>query len=285
MADISDVENVLKTTITAILYPTGTSHPSITGDLFAVVRGWPTSDDLNNKLQSVPPVIIVSIYPQQVERRTTKYMPQDYVTNLPAATVTATVNVAASTITIGGTIATPQNVAVIANGVGVSHAVQTNDTPTSIATALATLLTGAGITASSSGPVVTISGVPTSQIFARIGTLATIVREIRRQKRNLMVTFWCPSPAVRDTAVPAIDAALAKIDYINLPDGTAGRILYEHSNQTDGLLKAALYRRDLVYSVEYGTTIVDTAPQILIQRGTMHGGNDPANPLIYQRDT
>lgn len=283
MADISDVENVLVSIVAGILYPTGTGNPSAITAPCNTYRGWPQSDQLDSDLADGK--VNVSIFPTNVSSDKTRYLQQDYVTNLPAATFTARVSVSASTVTIAGTVATPQNIAVIAGGVGVSYAVQPADTTTSIATGLAVLLTAAGVPALSSGPIVTVSGLPSSQIIARVGTLATTITELSRESRDVMITLWCPTPDLRDAAAKIIIPALVQTTFLSLPDGSAGRIKYRRSSTVDGLQKSVLYRRDIVYSIEFGTTIPGTAPQILIQRGSMHGGNDPANPLIYQRDT
>jgi hypothetical protein len=121
---------------------------------------------------------------------------------------------------------------------------------------------------------------PSAHLAARVGAVVPIVREIKRQKRGFQITFWCPTPAVRDAIVPPCDLALASTDFLTLPDGTAGRLLYERSAISDRAEKQGLYRRDLFYSVEYGTTQSGSAAQIVAQIFSISGGLDPKAPLI-----
>jgi hypothetical protein len=106
------------------------------------------------------------------------------------------------------------------------------------------------------------------------------VREIKRQKRGFQITFWCPSPEVRDVIVPPCDLALAETDFLSLPDGTAGRCLYERTLVSDRVEREGLYRRDLFYSVEYGTTQSGSAAQVVAQIFNITGGLDPSAPAI-----
>ena len=45
-------------------------------------------------------------------------------------------------------------------------------------------------------------------------------------------------------------------------DGTGARLVYKSSLQSDALQKDRLYRRDLFYTVEYGTTQTEIETQI-----------------------
>jgi hypothetical protein len=65
-----------------------------------------------------------------------------------------------------------------------------------------------------------------------------------------------------------------------MPDGTQARLIYVNSPITDTTQKQNIYRRDLVYSCEYGTTVTISAPQITVQETTLSGGEDPTNPLL-----
>lgn len=123
---------------------------------------------------------------------------------------------------------------------------------------------------------------PTPQVHlaARVGAVVPTVREIRRQKRGFQITFWCSTPAFRDSIASACDNALAAIDYLSFPDGTAGRCLYERTAVSDKAELENLYRRDLFYSVEYGTTQSGSAAQIVTEIFNITGGCDPNSPPI-----
>ena len=47
-----------------------------------------------------------------------------------------------------------------------------------------------------------------------------------------------------------------------MPDGTGARLRYVRSNMSDATEKDCLFRRDLVYTVEYATTQTEVETQI-----------------------
>ncbi len=253
MADLADVENCLVAAITQAAYPNGTSQPSIANVPCIVYRGWPVPKNLDADLAKGK--INITVYPLDNEQKTTRY-PREW-KPLPVTAPALTLTVSANTITAGGTPSSPLNAAAIVNGTGYVYAVQPTDTLTSIATGLAALINGA----TSSGTVITIPGA--YRLAARVGAVGTAVRETKRQKRGFQIVFWCPSPALRDLVVPPVDAVLADTDFLSLPDGTAGRLIYERTRVTDRVEREGLYRRDLFYSVEYGTTDSMSVAQII----------------------
>ena len=264
MADISDVENALVSLIEQIAYPSGTANPSVLLDQNSnpvkvqIYRGWPIPAQLDADMLAGN-IVDVSIFPTAVERNTTRYG-SDYETqSFPAATLTLVAGT--TTLTVGGTISQPQNVAAIVNGIGYSYGVQANDTLTSIATGLAALI-NEDTACTSSGPVITI---PTAnELIPRIGVVGIAYKEVKRQTRNVMISFWCPNPALRDAAGKLFDPALASIEFLTLTDSTACRFIYANSPITDQPEKETVYRRDLVYSVEYPTTVAIAAPTVTI---------------------
>lgn len=62
MADLSDVSAALATVIQAAIFPSGTSSPSITGDVVWIVQGWPDFDKLTAALAASQ--VYVSIFPR-----------------------------------------------------------------------------------------------------------------------------------------------------------------------------------------------------------------------------
>ena len=210
-----------------------------------------------------------------MEQRTTRY-PNDWqVKSIPTPALTLTTS--GTTITVGGTVSSPLNAAALVNGTAYVYAVQANDTLNSIATALAALI-NVNTPASSTGPVITIPAA--KQLVARVGAVGTAIRETKRQKRGFQITCWCPTPALRDLVVPPIDKALADIEFLSLPDGSGGRLLYERSPVSDRVEREGLYRRDLFYSVEYPTTDTQTVAQIVAELFNITGGLDPNSPPV-----
>lgn len=90
------------------------------------------------------------------------------------------------------------------------------------------------------------------------GTTGTSIKEIRRQERTFQITIWAPTPAARDMIAKVVDPVLAVTSRFTLPDQTSARLIYKGSPITDMLEKSKIYRRDLLYSVEYATTVTET---------------------------
>ena len=68
---------------------------------------------------------------------------------------------------------------------------------------------------------------------------------------------------MRDAAAGAVDAALSAIRFLDLADGTQGRLIFRASLVFDQSQNARLYRRDLLYGVDYATTIATTLPSMI----------------------
>jgi hypothetical protein len=248
MADISDVLTVLSSLAGAALYPDGTDQPSISGHPAMVYPGWPVPNQLNADLASGKSH--VSIFPQPEERNTTRYEAKWETVGINAPTLTLTVD--SSTVTIGGSVTTPQSCMVTVNGTAYSYKVLDDDTLDSIAAGMANLVTGA----TSDGPVVTFQDV--HSMAAVVITTGTGVRQLRCQERLIRFTVWAPSPAARDAITKVVDLELATSPRLRMPDGTTARLVYKGSPVTDMLEKSQIYRRDLLYTVEYATTETGT---------------------------
>jgi hypothetical protein len=251
MADLVDVENSFVALISQTLYQNGIGQPSITGVPTIVYAGWPTASRLDADLlalsQNLPAgKIHVTVFPSKMERNTTRYMRKWDDVTLPVQTLTLTIS--GQHVTVGGTVATPQNIMLMVGYRPFVYAVQPSDTLTSIATALAALVAGA----TNAGPVITLPSIAVLTA-ARVGASGTAIKEIRRQERLFMITVWADTPAHRDITAQAIDPVLAALNFLMFTDGSAGRLIYKSSPIDDMAQKELLYRRDLMYSVEYGT--------------------------------
>jgi len=138
------------------------------------------------------------------------------------------------------------------------YAVQAGDTLASIAAALAALV-NADQTATAAGAVVTIPNA--KYISPRVGGVGTSQRETLRIEQTFMLTTWAPSPTLRDQLASKINSALSGQTKLGLPDQGAA-LRYRRSSQDDGSQKAGLFRRDLVYAVEYSTYETEADYQI-----------------------
>lgn len=258
MADESQVLDTLVGVVSGLVYPNGTGQASAPGMPCRVYRGWPSAANLDADLAAS--ISNISIFARNgVEQVVTRY-PREWETLVPPAhTITATVS--GATCTFGGTISTPQNVAVQApGGRTVVYAVQPADTLSGLASALQALLSAKGVACSASGPTITAPGGFT---FARVGGVGTAIRELRRQNKSVQITLWCSSPANRDAVAGVIDPGLALLNFISLPDGSSGLVRYERTTTDDAPEKELLWRRDLFYWVEYPTTQTIAATEII----------------------
>ncbi|QMV32408.1 hypothetical protein 8G_00014 [Ralstonia phage Hyacinthe] len=256
MADITDVSSALVTVIAGIVYPNGTSQPSITGAAVAVYQGWPDAVQLRADLAAGK--VNVSVFPQPNMLRIIDSAMSDWST--PSAPVnTVTLTLSGQTVTVGGTVSTPQNAALVVDNKAYVYAVQAGDTLESIATALAALV-NVDQTATAAGAVVTIPGA--KYISPRVGGVGVATRETRRQEQGYQITVWANCFDQRDPIAAAIDSALSGITKLTLSDGQAAALRFKNSRQDDSQQKEGIYRRDLFYAVEFSTFQSQTLTQI-----------------------
>jgi hypothetical protein len=141
------------------------------------------------------------------------------------------------------------------------YAVQANDSPATVASNLAAIIREAGVLVEYADISVAAPG---SRLFsARVVEGAGALQEIKRQRQDFSVSLWCPGPAFRDAVARSIDEALATQNFLPLADGSAARLVYSGTSTSDVGADATVYRRDIVYSAEYPTTISDTTPAML----------------------
>lgn len=265
MADLSDVENALAQIISDTLYPAGIPGGFEPASPVASVPvicypGWPNSATLDEDLAKGK--VHVSVFALDGERNTTRY-PKDWQELVPAVT-TLIALVSGQTITIGGTVSTPQNVMAAVNDLPFVYAVQAGDALSDIAAGLAALIAVSIPGTTSAGPVVSV---PAGGMIsaARIGGQGVAIMETRRQERMFQITVWADTPDHRNAVAKPIDAALSVLERITLPDQTSARLIYKGSPQSDAAQLQGCYRRDFVYSVEYATTIQETETQIVAE--------------------
>jgi hypothetical protein len=275
MADQSDVEAALVQIIEGVIYPNGlTGSPPLTVlDVPGrVYRGWPNGDALDADLRNN--VFNISVYAANgVERNTTRFPRVWQQTAAPTATLTATVS--GATVAIGGTVSTPTNIAIITDRTAYVYAVQSGDTLSSIAAALAALIPEA----TSSGPVVTLTD-PIG-LAAHCEGSGTAVKLVKQTLKQFQICFWCPSPLIRDQLVTLVDPVLASMDRFVLPDQTYAWIYFARSMTNDAPQKELLFRRDLFYMVEWSASLTQTFPAIAtIETSLTPGCSGDSDPTL-----
>jgi hypothetical protein len=264
MADQADVETALTAIVSNALYPAGTAAASITGNVCRVYRGFPAAPALAADLAAG--VLHATVLAGSAVKNVTRY-PRIWKTVAPVA-ASLTVEVGPQTATFAGSCAVGQLAGVAVNGALFPYAVQANDTPATVASNLAALLRDSGWLVEYAGASITIPG---AELFtARVVTGAGALQEIKRQAQDFRVTLWCPSPASRDLAAPAVDEALAEQKFIALADGSYARLIFLGSDVVDEAEDATLYKRDLRYSAEYPTTLSQITPAMLFGTGSFN---------------
>jgi len=256
MADQSDVENSLVSKVLTALYPHGTSEPSIPGPDCRIYRGWPNPTALDSDLASGK--VNVTVFPGSGTGRTTTRYSDRWIGEPRKPTLTAMVS--GSSVTFGGNAAAGQIAGVLFNGKSCAYRTQDDDTPELVAANLAAVARCDTIV-NLSYSTLTIPGA--RGLLARVVSDAQVQCEVRRQEQNFRVTCWCPSPEIRDTTATAIDRLLGQCRFIDLSDGTSGRVMYVGTTVFDQSQNASLYRRDLDYSIEYPTILGSTLPAML----------------------
>jgi hypothetical protein len=250
MADLSDVINVLADLASAALYPNGLAQPSVADITVTVVPGWPIPAQLDAIIKAGN--AMVSVYQMTgMGKNTKRFLGDDDSQNaIPAAQLT--LSVYTNIVTVGGSINPGEAATLRVNYQPYSYAVQETDTIETVAAALAALIPGA----SASGYLISINGA--FEIETAISVPVVMQQEIGRQTQIYMITTWSPSPAARDTITKAIDLSFKKQPRIVMPDDTWARLLYHGTIEQDTLQKQRIYRRNLLYEVEYATMATET---------------------------
>ena len=272
-------------TLTVTTAPASGQRPDGIGAAVSIGVGWPPPDALDTVAASIKtsPLAQVSVFaPEGYYRDATRY-PTAWQTLVPAApTLTATVGANGTQITIGGTVSTPQVVGAVL-GAGYAprpyvYQVQPGDNPNSVATGLAALI-AADTTATAVGAVVMVPGA--TSMAARVGAQGTVYRETSRQIERIYLDIWAPSPDLRTAIGKALTVPFSKARFILLPDLTAGWVVPCGVRDLDNAEKAGIYRRNLVFDIEYATIETQPASQIV----TFEAQQSPGELSIGQSPT
>jgi hypothetical protein len=256
MADQSDVETALVWLASAALYPNGAAAGSIPGPVCRIYRGWPKAAALNADLAAG--CLNVTVAPASSAVRNTTRYPDDWATTAIEPALTVTVD--GISVTFGGMASIGQLAGVLVDGRSYVYRTTATDTPASVAANIAALARADGIV---NLALTTLTFQGAGDVLSRVATDATGLMEARRQLQAFRIICWCPTPLLRDAAAAAIDTSLATTRFITLLDNTSARLIFSGTTVFDQSQNAMLYRRDLVYSVEYATTVTVLQPSML----------------------
>ena len=265
MADLADVETTLAGLIAAALYPNGLTTASAVGVICRVYRGWPVSAALDADLAAGRVNVSVFSVPGS-GRNTTRWGIEDTaVGGTPTLTVSV---VGGNSAVFGGSAAAGQVAGLLVDQTTYVYRTQDGDTPVQVAAVLAQAARQ-DRPVWLSGPIVTLP--EAGSIVARVVADGMMLQEVRRQEQLLRISLWCPTPALRDAAAAIIDVALAGQAFVSFADGSVGRSRYAGSTVIDQQENARLYRRELMYTVEYPTTLAQSAPSMLFGEVALTG--------------
>jgi hypothetical protein len=256
MADQFDVEATLVGQIQSILYPNGLTAASSIGVTCRVYRGWPLSAALNADLASG--VVNISVLPIANSIKPVTSFNEGWIG--AAATPSMLAVSFGNEITFSGVPGAGQLVGILVDGLAYVYRSVAGDTLSTVAANLASMIS-ANIAATSTGNTVNILGA--IKVVGRTAVNVNLWQEIRRQRQNFTIGFWCPTPQLRDISASLVDLGLAATRFVTLQDGSDGRLIFADTVSQDQNQNANIYRRDLIYSVEYATTMSMTATEMM----------------------
>ena len=233
-------------------------HDGPGGNPLRLYRGWPVSTRLVEGVRAGHTHVTV-FADTAMARNTTRYLAQDFALS-PPAPPTLLLRAIDNLLTVNGEPAAGYLCGVLlgplGSGVGYSYRVLDGDTCEDVAGALAGQIDGATL----EGVVVTM---PTDIAVARVVQDVTSAIEVRRQDQVFRLCFWSPSPQIRDVVVAAADVAMARLSRITLASGWSVYVRYHGTRVEDASGQAEVWRRDLMFSVEYPTAATTTTTQML----------------------
>lgn len=269
MADLSDVQDGLVNLLAGAIYPNGTSQPSAPGMPVRVFAGWPQAAQLDADLLAGS--AHVSVFNRE-SRNATRYqtVPQDMTVTAPALTLT----ISGRTVTVGGTVAAGVNTAVIVGTSAFTYQTVANDTLSTIAAALASQINATYPGTTSSGAVITLPNTGPPINAARVGGSGQQMTEAGRVEQVFQITVWANTPDNRKAIAKLITPAIMATRFLTLADGTAARVILKGQRDDDVPQKELLFRRDIMVTVEYVETVVNTSTTVVdIVQNTAVGVN------------
>jgi hypothetical protein len=264
MADLSDVTAYLAQQVAAAVYPNGIAQPSVASMDCRIYEGWPIPDQLDNDLTGFmmnnavnPPVKVarptgvcanVSIFPM-LGQGASVYQILDHTYLISAPVINLQVSVNGNTITVSGQPAPGEYITVICDDALICS--QTGTTTTALLAALATQAQAKYPGATSTATTLTI---PVGHsMVVRQGGAGVQGKVTHRQKISVMITVWAPTTASRAAFAKAIDGLLKQTNKVTFSDTSQALVIYNRTNTIDEEQSKGIYRRDLVFDVEYAT--------------------------------
>jgi len=262
MASTDDVVRYLARRISDVIYPGGCRLPGIVNASVKIYPGWPVPEALQHDIDNGG--VHISVWPLPTERKINTALGRPGQT-ISKGKPTLQFRVNGSLINVDGIASAPVNVRVSLDDRTYFFHFQTGTTAEKVIEKLSSELPGT-FTVLSKLCVLVVN-----QISVYATTTGTAVRELRRQLKDFQVTVWAPTPELRGRIGTAIDTALSAKCHIDLKDGAPAQLLYARQFDSDRSENWHVYRRDLVFSVNYATTQTITAPGVINTVVTLNG--------------
>lgn len=260
MADLSDVTTYLAGAAAAAVYPNGLSQPSVAAMDCRIYEGWPVPEqldlDISGHLAGSPPTVRpggkvanVSVYPMPGTGVTIPQHLDETYTIIPFVPGITVQSVVGSVVTVSGQPKPGEYLTLICDGVNAFS--QTGANTAAVLAALAAQAQAIYGGSSSTSTTLTIPFL--RSIVVRQGGMGTVGKGTHRQRHQVMITAWTPDKVSRALLAGAIDVAIKNNIRITLPDTSQAIVCYSRTNTSDEQQATGIYRRDLVYEVEYAT--------------------------------
>ena len=265
MADLSDVETALVAAIVQAATSGGEGAcPALGGYALRVYRGTPPTAVLTQDRSAG--VVDVCVFPvPDATRNTTRWGTQNFITGITSG---LSHSVSGQTATFSGIAVAGELAGLLVNDLPFVYRAAAGDNAALVAAALADQVRVTQVCWLQNASV-TIPGAVT--LVARNAGVASVLQEWARQTQDLRISVWAPSPAARDAICGPLSATLAQISFLLLADGSSGRLIYRKTASFDDDQVASIYRRDLIFEVEYATTVSLDASTMLFGEAGYNG--------------
>lgn len=287
MADEADVRLALATLVQSVIYPTGPSNPSavpgFAGKIW-IYPDWPAPGTIEAKvpLSASPSIgdVVVAAFDLPDAVDTTRFPVQDQ--GSTTSPITLGWSVSGSIATVTGTVSIPQNIGLVLLGQSFLYSVQSGDTLSTIASAIAALVNPV---TPASAPGAAISIPAGGAIQGRVGGIAATMREVGRQKQTFQVQIWAPNEAIRQAVAKTIKPFLDDQRRIVLADGSVAMMPAGQAMTLQDILKVGVSCSAIRYRIEYATIVASSTAQVLTIAQTIAEtadltGNPQVGPTI-----
>ena len=244
MADLGDVTAFLANMVWSAVFPSGANQPNVAGATVKVFEGWPIPATLDTDIAAGAAQI--SIFPLKSAGASIEQFINNEQYTIKAPTPGMTAVVSNTSVTLTGTPVTGEYASITVNKQNTYSA----SGPT-VSAILAGIASQAGGMVSVSGNTITFPN--TNLLTCQIGAPGVAGFVTHRQRQPIQITVWAPNPPMRNVLASAVGNALRQSVRITFPDTSQGLLVFSHETQTDEQERASIYRRDMIFNVDYAT--------------------------------